>query len=83
MKKIAITDHALVQFLQRGGRIDMTSLRLQMQEGLARAASVAGALGQSNFTVKCNGLTYVIVDGVCVTVLDRADKPYVVREASR
>lgn len=79
--KIGVSDHALMRFIERAGGFDVESLRGQIADSLERASKAAELLGQSDYTVKADGLVYVIVGGVCVTVLDRepGKRPCVVR----
>ncbi|WP_255609659.1 hypothetical protein, partial [Methylosinus sp. Sm6] len=48
---------------------DVEALHASMEASLARAAAVAGALEQTRYTVKCEGLIYVVDQGVVVTVV--------------
>jgi hypothetical protein len=82
--KVGVSDHALVRFLERAGGFDMEQLRGQMQTALERSGQVAGALGQKYYTVKADGLVFVVIDGVCVTVMRKGERSsYVVREEPR
>lgn len=77
---IGVSDHALLRFLSRAGGFDVETLRTQMETALARCSAAAEALSASRYTIKKDGMVFVIVDGVCVTVMDKTDKPYIVRE---
>ncbi len=71
MSKIAVTDHAMMRFLARAGGLDVETLRAQISSSLQRAATAANALAASRYTIKVDGLIFVIVDGVCVSVIGR------------
>jgi len=66
---LAVSDHALVRFLERAGGLDVEDLRERLTISLARAAEAAAALGAVDFTVKADGLSYLVCGGVVVTVL--------------
>lgn len=67
---VHVTDHALVRFLERAGGLDVESLRASLGASLARAGKAAKAIGADEFTVKVDGLLYVIERGVVVTILE-------------
>ncbi|MBY6244086.1 hypothetical protein [Methylosinus sp. Sm6] len=69
MSRIGVSDHALVRFLERAGGFDVEALHASMEASLARAAAVAGALEQSRYTIKCDGLIYVVEHGVVITIV--------------
>jgi len=66
---LAISDHALLRFLQRAGGLDVEMLRLQLALSLSRATYAAGKIGAARYTIRADGLTYVIRDGRLVTIL--------------
>jgi hypothetical protein len=84
MSKIGVSDHALVRFLERAGGFDVEALRASMAASLARAAAVAEGMQQSRYTIKCDGLIYVVDQGVVVTVLGNGERiGFVVEERRR
>ncbi len=68
---IHITDHALVRFLERAGGLDVPALRRQLSDALGRASRCAEQIDAKNFSVKSDGLTFVVMEGNCVTVMDK------------
>jgi hypothetical protein len=66
---LSVSDHALVRFLERAGGLDVEALRARLTASLARAADAAAALGVAEFTVKADGLAYLVSAGVVVTVM--------------
>ena len=66
---VNVSDHALVRFLERAGGLDIEALRERLTISLTRAADAAAALGVIDFTVKADGLDYLVCAGVVVTVL--------------
>lgn len=73
---IGVSDHALLRFLSRAGGFDLEPLRKQMQAALTDASAAAQALGQSRYTVKMDGMIFVVENGVCVTMMAKSDKPF-------
>ena len=71
---IAVSDRALVRFLERAGGVNLEALREQLKVSLGRAAGAAAAVGAADYVVKADGLDYVVVNGVVVTVLKDEDK---------
>lgn len=63
-----VSDHALVRFLDRAGGLDVEGLRARLSAGLARADEAARRLGAEAYTVKVDGLVFVVRAGVVVTV---------------
>ena len=64
-----VTDHALVRFLERAGGLDVEGLRASLGASLSRATKAAKAIGADEFSVKADGLIYIVDRGVVVTVL--------------
>jgi len=67
---VRVSDHALVRFIDRGFGCDVEQLRAVLAELLARGAGAAAQIGGGSYAVKIDGLSFVIKDGVVVTVLD-------------
>jgi hypothetical protein len=67
---LRITDHALVRFMERAGGLQVEALRASMARSLARAAAAADAIGERRYVIRADGLSYVVVDGALVTVID-------------
>jgi len=64
-----VSDHALVRFLERAGGLDVEALRERLTTSLTRAADAATALGVAEFTIKADGLAYLVSSGVVITVM--------------
>lgn len=67
-----VSDHALLRFMERAGDMDVAGLRAAVELSLERAARTAAALGISDYTIKADGLIYVIRSDVVVTVVNRS-----------
>jgi hypothetical protein len=65
-----VTDHALVRWLARSGAMDVEPLRAMLAASLERAAAAAGRLDAGDYLILADGLTFVVKDGVVVTVLE-------------
>lgn len=74
MKRLRISDHALVRFLERAGGLDVQGVRAHLQASLARSAGAAERLGLSEYTVTADGLSYRIANGVLVTVVAEGER---------
>lgn len=70
-----VTDHALLRFLERAGALQVEQLRDAIAASLERAASAALDLGQRGYTIKADGLVYVVVDSKVVTIMVEHDGP--------
>lgn len=66
-KGVLVTDHALVRYLHRTGRIDMEALRdsFQTPEVIAAAETLQAC------KIPFDGVRLVVRDGVIVTVVDK------------
>lgn len=56
MKKVKVTDHALIRYLERAGGFDMEKLRREIEKRVYRTAPDG-----------CNGLT---IDGVTFVIVE-------------
>ncbi|MGD0564520.1 MAG: hypothetical protein ABSA66_15695 [Roseiarcus sp.] len=72
---LSVSDHALVRFLERAGGLDVEALRASLTLSLGRAADAAETLGLAQFTIKADGLAYLVSSGVVVTVMPDDAKP--------
>ena len=64
-----VSDRALVRFLERAAGLDVEGLREGLKQSLTRAAEAAAAIGASDFTIKADGLAYLVSAGVVFTVI--------------
>lgn len=67
-RPLSISDHALIRHMERVMGLDIASLRLTLADRLDEAAQ----LGASAVTIDRH--TYMIVDGVCTTVIRRGSR---------
>jgi hypothetical protein len=74
-RPVRVCDHALLRFIERVGGLDTEGLRAHLEDSLKRAVTVAGTIGASEIVVVADGLKYVVVKGIVVTVLDQAMTP--------
>lgn len=68
---IIVTDHALLRYVERVHGVDLEELRRRLREQIARSADVAAALGQRRYTIRAEGWDYLVIDGHCITVLEK------------
>lgn len=65
----AITDHALLRFLERGAGLDVEQLRSDLSKAFERAHSAARAMGSSDYLIRIDGLTAVVRGDAIITML--------------
>lgn len=65
---ISVSDHALLRFLERAGGLDPEPLREVIADSLERAARAARAVGKTRYTILADGLCYIVVNDVVVTI---------------
>ncbi len=71
---IQISDHALVRFLERAGGFRPEPLRAAIAASLGRAHHAARRMGATRFKIVADGLAYVVVDDVVVTITDEGGR---------
>lgn len=69
IRPVRVCDHALLRFIERVGGLDVAGLRAHIEVSLSRAVTAARSIGGKELVVVADGLKYVIVKGVVVTVL--------------
>lgn len=67
---IHVTDHAVLQWLERTGLIDVNALRAGIQAKLARSHLAASTLGVDNYLIVADGVVYVVRDNTVTTVVN-------------
>lgn len=82
MSNVRVSDHALIQFLARAGGLKIESLRAQLAISLSRAQAVADKVGAASYTVKADGVTYVVKNRVVVTVLPGRKRRRLLRDGT-
>lgn len=73
MKGPAVTDRALIRFLERAGGIDMEGLREAISTSLERAHAAARQMGDTDYLIKMGGATYVVRGDSVTTVLETGE----------
>lgn len=71
---LRVTDHALVRFLERAGRLDVEAVRGAIAASVDRAAGAARILGQSEYEIHADGLIYRVRDGAVTTITNNATR---------
>ena len=74
-----ISDLALLRFLERAGGLDVETIRTMLSNSLQRAAEAAARLGSGDYTIKADGLVYIVVNGRVVTTIDDTGRPILPR----
>lgn len=64
-----VSDHALIRFLERAGGLDVDGLRKHISTSLQRAAKAAVTLGQAEYSIHADGVSYIIKNSTVTTVL--------------
>ena len=72
---LRISDHALVRFLERVGVFDIDAFRSAIEDSLQRAHQAARSLGDSDYLIRMDGMTFV-VRGDSVTTLFEGEPPH-------
>lgn len=70
-----ISDHALVQFLERAGGLNIEVLRDVLGSSLARAHAAARSIGDTDYLIKADGMTYVVRGDTVTAALTDLDRP--------
>ncbi len=79
MTRLVISDRCLLRFLERAGGLDVETIRTLLARSLERAAAAAERIGGGDYTVKADGLVYIVVDGRVVTTFEESTSPVVPR----
>lgn len=66
---IAVSNHALLRFLERAGGLPIEHIRGSLAASLARAARAAASIKADEYKIVVDGVEYVVRNGVVVTVL--------------
>lgn len=67
---LAISDHALVRWLERTGAANVRQLKRILAESLLRASEAADRVSAAHYVILADGLVYVVRDGVLTTVIE-------------
>jgi hypothetical protein len=68
---IKVSDHALLRFFERAEGVDCEGVREELAARLSRAADAAGHFGAGSYSVKVDGLTFVVRGDVVVTIMSK------------
>jgi len=71
MRPPAVSDRALLRFLDRAGDLDIEQLRARLEGSLARAVAAAESIGVTDYAITADGLSFMVRDGVVSTILPR------------
>lgn len=74
-----ISDHALLRFLERAGGLDVETIRLMLSRSLERARRAATGIGGGDYTIKADGLIYIVVNNRVVTTYADTGAPVLPR----
>lgn len=71
---VAVSDHALVRWLERNNIINIAQLRDQLATSLGPACGAADRINVSEYAVRRDGWKYVVRDHTLVTVFPMKDQ---------
>ncbi|WP_315742793.1 MULTISPECIES: hypothetical protein [unclassified Bradyrhizobium] len=74
-RRLKVCDHALLRFIERVGGLDVEALRKSLEGSLNRCDLAAAKLHAEEMVIIADGLKYIVVKNVVVTVLAREMKP--------
>ncbi|ETR78885.1 hypothetical protein X566_15435 [Afipia sp. P52-10] len=66
---VRVSDHALLRFVERAGGLDVQALRTALEGSLNRASNQAARINAGTFDIVADGLRYVVVKNVVVTII--------------
>lgn len=64
-----VSDHALLRYLEHSHELDVEALRVSIATRLERAAIAAGQLGVLTYSVRLDGVQFIVRNDVVTTVL--------------
>ncbi|WP_316191279.1 MULTISPECIES: hypothetical protein [unclassified Bradyrhizobium] len=67
--RLRVCDHALLRFVERVGGLDVEALRKSLEGSLNRCDLAAARLHAEEMVIIADGLKYIVVKNVVVTVL--------------
>lgn len=73
---LRVSDHALVQFLERVGNMKVEVLREHLEGSFARAHAAARAMGDNDYVLKADDMVYVVRGDTVTAVLSDDNKPH-------
>ena len=79
----AISNHALLRFIERADTAALDILRAALSEKLASAGAAAAEIYATDYLIVVDGLTYVVRNQVVTTVLERRSSGHDARALSR
>jgi hypothetical protein len=72
--RMRITDHALVRWLDRTGSFDVERVRAALAASLERCVDAAEKIGEDDYVIVADGLTYLVRDRALITVTKRLSR---------
>jgi hypothetical protein len=66
---LAVSDHALLRFLERAAGMNIDELRGKLNDSLARAHTAARSLSDCDYLIKADGLIYVVRGDTVTTIV--------------
>lgn len=79
----AISNHALLRFIERADKAALEMLRGALAEKLAVAGAAAAEIEVTEYLIVADGLTYVVRNQVVATVLERRSSGHDARALCR
>ncbi len=74
MKKLHITDHALIRFLERAGGFDVEGLRAQLAASLQRSHDAATLMRAEKYRVTVGAHTFLVRGDRVITITTSAEQ---------
>lgn len=66
-----VSDHALLRYLERAQGIDVEAWRVSIESSVERAAIAAAKLGIDTYSIRLDGVLFVVRAGTMTTVLPK------------
>lgn len=72
---LAVSDHAVLRWIERVHGIDIALIRDRIREDLAKATVASGKVGAPRYVVRIGSHRYVVKDGTVVTIIAPEARP--------
>ncbi len=66
-----LSDHALLRYLERAQGIDVEGIRAAIEAQLVRSADAAARMGGGAYTVRFNGVAFIVRGSTVTTVMPK------------
>jgi len=80
---VAVSDHALLRWLERIGGLNVEGLRRAMEDSLTTAGDAASKMGGGDYLVVIDKAVIVVRDGTATTVMNFRNKAHLARVLTR